>query len=129
MERELIWSLACAISIIIMVAMYISEYMEKLKLMLKTKKMRESIIEVEIEKKYFVEGLPLTMAAAKFASPNFPDSYIIDYRYNGRTYSINSQEIFEKYEVGDNIKLKIIERLDKNMDVISFKVLFTDEFK
>ncbi|WP_296648743.1 hypothetical protein [Romboutsia sp. 13368] len=49
-----------------------------------------------------------------------PDTYIIELEYEKSKYEINDKEIFNSYEVGHLIKLKLVKNLDKNKNIIRY---------
>lgn len=119
-----IWILAVVIGSLYMLVKYIQECREKIRLKVRTKEMVESIIEVKIYKKEMVDGLPMsTTVSGKFAYPRYPDTCMIFCSDENRDYSFDDKDTFDNYDVGDVISIKIVERIDKNDCVISYRIV------
>lgn len=90
----------------------------------KVKVCRESIITVSIDNKCHFPGLSYSAGVNTLgARPKYPDTYMIYCSdENGITYFINDKEIFNNYDLGDMIKLKLVEKLGRNNEVISYEV-------
>ena len=52
-----------------------------------------------------------------------PNTYIIELEYEGSNYEINDKEIFNSYEVGQFINLKLVKSLDKDKNIIKSDLL------
>lgn len=102
----------------------IKEFLNNIINKLKVKTCRESIINLRIDNKMHCPGRSYNSGVNHlWANPKLPDSYIINCSdKNDVNYSINDKEIFYNYDVGDMIKLKLIENLDKNNEIISYKL-------
>ena len=47
-----------------------------------------------------------------------PNTYTIELEYEGSNYEINDKEIFNSYEIGQFINLKLVKNLDKDKNII-----------
>lgn len=123
MDSDLLWGIACILSILYFTIGFIISFAKKIKVKLKTNTICESIIDVKITNKHFIKGRPLQppLGQGKYLMPTRVDSYLIEFYYNDTNHTINSKDIFQKFNIGDIIKIKLIKRLDKNNLVISYK--------
>lgn len=60
--------------------------------------------------------------AADRAPSKLPSTYIVELEYEGNKYEINDKEIFNSYEIGQFIKLKLVKRLDENKNIIEYEL-------
>jgi len=60
--------------------------------------------------------------AADRAPSKLPSTYIVELEYEGNKYEINDKEIFNSYEIGQFIKLKLVKRLDENKNIIKYEL-------
>lgn len=102
----------------------IKDFINNIMSKLKVKACRESIINLKIERKMYSSGWSYSSGVNHlWARPRLPNSYIVNCRdKKGVNYVINDKEIFDNYEVDDVIELKLFEKLDKNNDVLSYKL-------
>lgn len=126
--KELMDSLFCTIWIIVivLVSIYllfieIRNYKYKRSLKSKIKYTEEDIVNMEIMNKIFCEGTLMKMVADR-APSKLPSTYIVELEYEGNKYEINDKEIFNSYEVGQFIKLKLVKRLDENKNIIKYEL-------
>lgn len=120
LDKDILLFSLIAVGIIYMLAIDAKEDIYKVKLKFKTKNIKESIIDVTIVKKYYLKGTSYNTVDAR---PKLPDSYIIDCIDNdNRKYTINDKDIFELHDINDIIQIKLIEKLDKDNNVISRRV-------
>lgn len=124
LDKDLLLFLLIAVVTIYILVIDTKKYIYKIKLKLRTKSIKESIIDLTIVKKYYYKGLHYNPGVKTFGYyPNLPDSYIIDCIDNdNRKYTINDKDIFQLYDINDIIQIKLIEKLDKNNQVISRRV-------
>ena len=91
---------------------------------LRVKTCRESTINIRIDAKMYCPGMNYNNGLNHlWGNPKLPDSYMINCSdKNNVKYLINDKEIFDNYDVGDMIKFKLIEKLDKNNELISYEL-------
>ncbi|MGX4600395.1 hypothetical protein [Faecalimicrobium sp. JNUCC 81] len=116
MDFNLLFGIFCILGLIILNVEYVLNTIKKLKLKLRTKNLNESIVEVEMKNKNFVHGFsePMSLEKGKGFTTNRIDSYLVEFEYKEKVYTIDSKYIFEKYNIGDLVKIKLVESLDKN---------------
>ena len=126
--KELMDSLFCTIWIIVivLVSIYllfieIRNYKYKRSLKSKIKYTEEDIVNMEIMNKIFCEGTLMKMTSDR-APSKLPSTYIVELEYEGNKYEINDKEIFNSYEIGQFIKLKLVKRLDENKNIIEYEL-------
>ena len=112
------------IIIIILGSMYlifldIRNYNNKKYLNSEIKFTEEYIVEMKIINKIFSKGTIMRIGGSILPSI-LPDTYTIKLEYKGNNYEINDKEIFNYYEVGQFIKLKLVESLDKDKNIIKY---------
>ena len=112
------------IIIIILGSMYlifldIRNYNNKKYLNSEIKFTEEYIVEMKIINKIFSKGTIMRIGGSILPSI-LPDTYTIKLEYEGNNYEINDKEIFNYYEVGQFIKLKLVESLDKDKNIIKY---------
>lgn len=83
----------------------------------KIKYTEEDIVSMEIMNKIFCEG---TLMKVDRAPLKLPSTYIVELEYEGNKYEINDKEIFNSYEVGQSIKLKLVKKIDENKNIIKY---------
>ena len=119
--KLLIENLFCII-IIIFVSIYlifleIENYNNKKYLKYKIKFTEEYIVEMKIINKTFSKGTIMRIGGAILPSV-LPNTYTIELEYEGSNYEINDKEIFNSYEIGQFINLKLVKNLDKDKNII-----------
>ena len=83
----------------------------------KIKFTEEYIVEMKIINKTFSKGTIMRIGGAILPSV-LPNTYTIELEYEGSNYEINDKEIFNSYEIGQFINLKIVKNLDKDKNII-----------
>lgn len=121
--KELIDNLFWII-VIILVSIYllfieIKNYKYKRILKSKIHYTEEDIANMEIINKIFCKGTLMKMGGDR-APSRLPSTYIVELEYEGNKYEINDKEIFNSYEVGQFIKLKLVKSLDENKNMIKY---------
>lgn len=125
LDFDILLGLLCILSIMYFIIDYVKDFVRKIKVKLKTTTICESIIEVEITNKYFIKGYPLQPhpGKGKYLMPTRVDSYLVEFHYKDIDHTINSKDIFKEFDIGNIIKIKLIEKIDKNNLVISYKFI------
>ena len=116
-----IWLILCIGGLLYYIFIEIVEFIKKIIRKIKIKEVRETRVKMEIIDKYFVKGGIKNITGTK-VSATMPDSYIMKLKYKETDYKINDKDIFESYEVGEYVYLKLIEKLDKEQNIISYKL-------
>ena len=83
----------------------------------KIKFTEEYIVEMKIINKIFSKGTIMRIGGAILPSA-LPNTYTIELEYEGSNYEINDKEIFNSYEIGQFINLKLVKSLDKDKNII-----------
>ena len=83
----------------------------------KIKFTEEYIVEMKIINKTFSKGTIMRIGGAILPSV-LPNTYTIELEYEGSNYEINDKEIFNSYEIGQFINLKLVKNLDKDKNII-----------
>jgi hypothetical protein len=125
LNLDILWGAVWILGIIYFTIEYIIVLARRIKVKLKIKTICESIIDVKITNKHFVEGYPLwsTLGQGKLLMFTRIDSYLVEFYYNDINHTINSKDAFEAFDIGDIVKVKLIENLDKNNSIISYKII------
>ena len=95
----------------------IENYNNKKYLKYKIKFTEEYIVEMKIINKTFSKGTIMRIGGAILPSV-LPNTYTIELEYEGSNYEINDKEIFNSYEIGQFINLKLVKNLDKDKNII-----------
>lgn len=114
-----IWIIVIVLVIIYLLFTEMRNYKYKRSLKSKIKYTEEDIASMEIMNKIFCEG---TLMKVDRAPSKLPSTFIVELEYEGNKYEINDKEIFNSYEVGQFIKLKLVKRLDENKNIIEYKL-------
>lgn len=119
--KLLIENLFCIIIIIFgsiyLIFLEIENYNNKKYLKYKIKFTEEYIVEMKIINKTFSKGTIMRIGGAILPSV-LPNTYTIELEYEGSNYEINDKEIFNSYEIGQFINLKLVKNLDKDKNII-----------
>lgn len=51
-----------------------------------------------------------------------PDTYIVELEYEDYNYEINDEGIFNSFEIGQYIELKLVKNLDENRNLITYDI-------
>ena len=119
--KLLIENLFCIIIIIFgsiyLIFLEIENYNNKKYLKYKIKFNEDYIVEMKIINKTFSKGTIMRIGGAILPSV-LPNTYTIELEYEGSNYEINDKEIFNSYEIGQFINLKLVKNLDKDKNII-----------
>lgn len=74
---------------------------------------------MKIISKIFSKGVTMKVGGDILPS-KLPDTYMVELEHKGSKYEINDKEIFNSYNVGQIIKLKLVESLDENKNIIMY---------
>ena len=102
---------------IYLIFLEIENYNNKNYLKSKIKFTEEYIVEMKIINKTFSKGTIMRIGGAILPSV-LPNTYTIELEYEGSNYKINDKEIFNSYEIGQFINLKLVKNLDKDKNII-----------
>ena len=102
---------------IYLIFLEIENYNNKKYLKYKIKFTEEYIVEMKIINKTFSKGTIMRIGGAILPSV-LPNTYTIELEYEGSNYEINDKEIFNSYEIGQFINLKLVKNLDKDKNII-----------
>ena len=117
--ENLFWIIIIIFGSIYLIFLEIENYNNKKYLKYKIKFTEEYIVEMKIINKTFSKGTIMRIGGAILPSV-LPNTYTIELEYEGSNYEINDKEIFNYYEVGQFIKLKLVESLDKDKNIIKY---------
>ena len=115
MMEELFWPIIIILIILYLLFTEVKSYKYKRSLKLKIKYIEEDIVEMKIVNKLFFKGYA-------FKDYRLPDTCIIELEYEDNKYEINDEEIFNSYEIGQFIKIKLVENLDENKELINYEL-------
>ena len=122
--ENLFWIIIIIFGSIYLIFLEIENYNNKKYLKYKIKFTEEYIVEMKIINKTFSKGTIMRIGGAILPSV-LPNTYTIELEYEGSNYEINDKEIFNSYEIGQFINLKLVKSLDKDKNIIKsdlFKV-------
>ena len=115
--ENLFWIIIIIFGSIYLIFLEIENYNNKKYLKYKIKFTEEYIVEMKIINKTFSKGTIMRIGGAILPSV-LPNTYTIELEYEGRNYEINDKEIFNSYEIGQFINLKLVKNLDKDKNII-----------
>ena len=120
--ENLFWIIIIIFGSIYLIFLEIRNYNNQKLLKSKIKFTEEYIIEMKIINKIFSKGTIMKIGGNVLPSV-LPNTYIIELEYEGSNYEINDKEIFNSYEVGQFINLKLVKSLDKDKNIIKSDLL------
>ena len=120
--ENLFWIIIIVFGSIYLIFLEIRNYNNQNLLKSKIKFTEEYIIEMKIINKIFSKGTIMKIGGNVLPSV-LPNTYIIELEYQGINYEINDKEIFNSYEIGQFIKLKLVKSLDKDKNIIKSDIL------
>ena len=115
--ENLFWIIIIIFGSIYLIFLEIENYNNKKYLKYKIKFTEEYIVEMKIINKTFSKGTIIRIGGAILPSV-LPNTYTIELEYEGSNYEINDKEIFNSYEIGQFINLKLVKSLDKDKNII-----------
>ena len=120
--ENLFWIIIIIFGSIYLIFLEIKNYNNQKHLKSKIKYTEEYIVEMKIINKIFSKGTIMKIGGNVLPSV-LPNTYIIELEYEGSNYEINDKEIFNSYEIGQFIKLKLVKSLDKDKNIIKSDLL------
>ena len=115
--EDLFWIITIVFGSIYLIFLEMRNFNNKKHLKFKIKFTEVNIVEMKIINKTFSKGT--TMRSGGDILPSvLPNTYTIELEYEGRNYEINDKEIFNSYEIGQSVNLKLVESLDKDKNII-----------
>ena len=117
--ENLFWILVIILGTSYLLFIEFKNYKNQRRLKLKIKYTQENIVDMKIINKTFSNGVMTLVGGARLPA-KLPDTYMIELEYKGSKYEINDKEIFNSYNVGQIIKLKLVESLDENKNIIMY---------
>ena len=115
--ENLFWIIIIIFGSIYLIFLEIENYNNKKYLKYKIKFTEEYIVEMKIINKTFSKGTIMRIGGAILPSV-LPNTYTIELEYEGSNYEINDKDIFNSYEIGQFINLKLVKSLDKDKNII-----------
>ena len=115
--ENLFWIIIIIFGSIYLIFLEIKNYNNQNHLKSKIKFTEEYIVEMKIINKIFSKGTIMRIGGAILPSV-LPNTYTIELEYEGSNYEINDKEIFNSYEIGQFINLKLVKSLDKDKNII-----------
>ena len=120
--ENLFWIIIIIFGSIYLIFLEIRNYRNKRILKYEIKFIEEEIVNMKIMNKTFSKGTIMKIGGNILPSV-LPNTYIIELEYEGSNYEINDKEIFNSYEVGQFINLKLVKSLDKDKNIIKSDLL------
>lgn len=117
--ENLFWIIVIVFGSMYLISLEIKNYNNNKRLKSQIKYTEESIVDMKIINKHFSKGTIMRIGGDILPSV-LPSTYTIELEYKGNNYEINDQEIFTSYAIGQFIKLKLIENLDKDKNIITY---------
>ena len=115
--ENLLWIIIIIFGSIYLIFLEIKNYNNQKHLKSKIKFTEEYIVEMKIISKIFSKGTIMRIGGDLIPSV-LPNTYTIELEYEGSNYEINDKEIFDSYEIGQFINLKLVKSLDKDKNII-----------
>ena len=120
--ENLFWIIIIIFGSIYLIFLEIRNYNNQKHLKSKIKYTEEYIVEMKIINKIFSKGTIMRISGTILPSV-LPNTYTIELEYEGSNYEINDKEIFNSYEIGQFINLKLVKSLDKDKNIIKSDLL------
>ena len=120
--ENLFWIIIIIFGSIYLIFLEIKNYNNQKHLKSKIKYTEEYIVEMKIINKIFSKGTIMRIGGDLIPSV-LPNTYTIELEYEGSNYEINDEEIFNSYEIGQFINLKLVKSLDKDKNIIKSDLL------
>ena len=117
--ENLFWIIVIVFGSIYLIFLEIRNYNNKKRVKSRIISAEESIVDMKIINKRFCKGTIVRIGGTILPS-KLPDTYIIELEYEGSNYEINDKEIFTSHEVGQYIRLKLIESLDEDKNIVQY---------
>ena len=114
MFEELFWPVIIILGSIYLIFIEVKNYKYKRNIMLKIKYIEEDIINMKIVNKSYSKG--------NLFQYKMPDTYIVELEYEDYKYEINDEEIFNSFEIGQYVELKLVKNLDENRNLITYDI-------
>ena len=115
--ENLFWIIIIIFGSIYLIFLEIKNYNNQKHLKSKIKYTEEYIVEMKIINKIFSKGTIMRIGGDLIPSV-LPNTYTIELEYEGSNYEINDEEIFNTYEIGQFINIKLVKSLDKDKNII-----------
>lgn len=115
--EDLFWIITIVFGSIYLIFLEMRNFNNKKHLKFKIKFTEVNIVEMKIINKTFSKGTTMRIGGDILPSV-LPNTYTIELEYEGRNYEINDKEIFNSYEIGQFINLKLVKSLDKDKNII-----------
>lgn len=108
-------------SLIIMWLFFIEgkDFIMSIIIKLNSKSIRENTVDMLVEDKLFLRGE--LIGCSKYPT-RCTDSYNLTLSQGNRQFYVNNKEIFDLVEIGDYIKVNLIEILDKKQNIINYEI-------
>lgn len=119
--NDLFWPIIIVLCIAYLLLHEIKNRIAIKQLKLKIKYTEIQIVDMQITNKRFSKGMVLRIGGAILPS-KLPDTYIVELKYQDSNYEINDEKIYKFYEIGDFVKLKLINNLDESKNLISYEL-------
>ena len=120
--ENLFWIIIIIFGSMYLIFLEIKNYNNQKHLKSKIKYTEEYIVEMKIINKIFSKGTIMRIGGDLIPSV-LPNTYTIELEYEGSNYEINDEEIFNSYEIGQFINLKLVKSLDKDKNIIKSDLL------
>ena len=117
--ENLFWIIIIIFGSIYLIFLEIKNYNNKNQLKSKIKFTEEHIVEMKIINKIFCKGT-INRISGSILPSILPNTYIIKLEYEGSNYEINDEEIFNSYEIGQFINIKLVKSLDKDKNILKY---------
>ena len=115
--EDLFWIITIVFGSIYLIFLEMRNFNNKKHLKFKIKFTEVNIVEMKIINKTFSKGTTMRIGGDILPSV-LPSTYTIELEYEGSNYEINDKEIFNSYEIGQFINLKLVKSLDKDKNII-----------
>ncbi|WP_042272631.1 hypothetical protein [Faecalimicrobium dakarense] len=115
--------LATIAGIIFFILLRIRDFIKNIYRKLRVSEIRVTNVNMTVKNKYFIKGMPCNYAHRnKYFISNLPNSYLLELEYKNRPYKINDKDIFDTVNIGDTIMIRLIEKLDKYENLLSYRL-------
>ena len=119
--ENLFWIIVIVLGSLYLIFIEVENYRNRIKLKLRIKYTEDDIVNMKIINKVFSKGEMIRVGGDIIPS-KLPATYTVKLEYEGNEYEINDKEIFDSFDVGQTINLKLVRNLDENKNLITYEL-------
>lgn len=115
--------LAAIAGLIYIILIGIRDFIRNIYRKFRVSEIKVTNVNMTVKNKYFIKGVPCNYAYRnKYFISTLPNSYLLELEYKDKPYKINDKDIFDTVNIGDTIMIRLIEKLDKYENLLSYRL-------